>query len=164
MEGQKVRIPASVLEGVEDQVLGFGQLSEFFGLIYGGRYWLIDEDWWKSASENVDGKAIGTRSTHTMLSRLQRLLRKLVVSLVGSSDYDQLDVLVVQGVVQSGVDGSGDAEPLLEFTPLALWTPLQNGVQGEEFWKSEDEGYVEGETGQTSSQDTSADGFHVDDR
>lgn len=44
-ESQKVRIPTSVLEGVDDQVLGFGQLAEFFGLNCGGSYRLIDEDW-----------------------------------------------------------------------------------------------------------------------
>ena len=96
-----------------------------------------------------------------MLPCLQRLLRELVVGLVGSSDDDQLDVLVVQDVVQSRVNGSSDAEPLLEFSPLGFRTPLQDGVQEEEFWKGEYEGYMEGETGQASSQDASIDGFHV---
>ena len=96
-----------------------------------------------------------------MLPCLQRLLRELVVGLVGSSDDDQLDVLVVQDVVQSRVNGSSDAESLLEFAPLGFRIPLQDGVQGEEFWKGEYEGDMEGETGQASSQDTSIDGLHV---
>ena len=83
------------------------------------------------------------------------------MGLAGSSDYNQLDILVVQDVVQGRVDGSGDTEPLLESTSLGLRAPLQDGVQGEELWESEDEGYVEGEAGQASSQDASTDGFHV---
>ena len=108
----------------------------------------------------MDGR-INPRSTLTVLSRFQRLLRKLVVGLVGSGDDNQLDVFVVQGSVQSRVDGSGDTEPLLKFTPFGLRAPLQDSVQGEELWESEDEGYVEGETGQAGSQDASTDGFHV---
>ena len=103
----------------------------------------------------------GIYNTLTMLSRVQRFLRKFVVGLVGSGDDNQLYVLIVQDFIQSRVDGSGDTEPLLEFTPLDLRAPLQDGVQGKELWESEDEGYMEGETGQAGSQDTSTDGLHV---
>ena len=71
----------------------------------------------------MDGR-INPRSTLTVFSRLQRLLCKLVVGLVRSSDDNQLDVLVVQDFVQSRVDSSGDTKPLLEFTPLDLRAPL----------------------------------------
>jgi hypothetical protein len=109
---------------------------------------------------NADG-IISPRSALTMLSRLQRPLRKLVVGLVGGGDDDQIDVLVFQDVVQSRVDGSNDAEPFLEFAPLGLRAPLQDGVQGEAFWQGENEGHMKGETGQAGSQDASTDGFHL---
>jgi len=66
-----------------------------------------------------------------MFPRLQRPLCELVMGLVGSSDDDQFDVLVVQDIVQSRVDCSGDTEPLLQFAPFGLRAPFQDGVQGE---------------------------------
>lgn len=80
-----------------------------------------------------------------MLSSLQRFLCKLVVGLIGSSDDDQLELVVLQDVVQSCVHGSSDAEPFLEFSPLGFRVPFQDSVQGEEFWEGKDEWYVEGE-------------------
>ena len=100
------------------------------------------------------------RSALTVFPRLQRPLRKLVVSLVWGGDDDQLELFVVQDVVQSGVNGNSNTEPFLEFAPLRLRVSLQGGVQRKEFRESEDEGHMKGETGQASSQDASADGFH----
>ena len=87
----------------------------------------------------------------TVLPGLQRPLDKLVVGLIGGSDDDQLEVFVIQDVVQGIVDGSKDTEPVVKFPALGFWVPLQDCVQGEELWKTEDERHMKGETGQASS-------------
>ena len=115
-----------------------------------GLGWRLDVKVLSDISENL-----------TVLPCFQRFFCKLIVGLVRSSDYDEFDVLVVQNIVQSRVDGSRDTEPLLEFPSLRLWIPLQDGVQGDELWEGEDEWHMEGETGQASSQDASPDRFHM---
>ena len=90
---------------------------------------------------------VGLKSTLTVLPCLQRLLRKLIVCLIWSSDDDQFKVFIVQDVVQSPVHCSNNSEPFLEFSPFGLWIPLQDRVQGKQLWESEDEGYMESKAG-----------------
>lgn len=83
---------------------------------------------WGLRDERCVDRIISPRFLLTVLSSLQRFLCKLVVGLIGSSDDDQFELVVLQDVVQSCVHGSSDAEPFLEFSPLGFRVPFQDSV------------------------------------
>lgn len=103
------------------------------------------------------------RTVLTMLSRLQDLLRKLVVSFAGSTDNHKLNLRICENLIKVVVDfhtlGSIGSKAGSELSAWGSGLAFEHSVKLEVLRERKDERNVEGESCETNTEDGSLDGL-----